>query len=70
MEQAYITLGISIVGAIAWAIRLEGRVNTVEKVTELKHTDLKELINTKFDSISSRLERIERALNGALLKHD
>lgn len=68
-------LGIvsTIMGVVAWALRLEGRINTAEKLTETKdelymqkHNDLKELINSKFDTADNRLERIERALNGAL----
>ncbi len=65
--------GGTILTVVAWAFRLEGRVNTAEKLNEQqevlrdgKHADLKELINTKFDAQDKRLERIERALNGGL----
>ena len=57
---AYVTT--SAFGVIVWALRLEGRINTADQ----KYLDLKELINTKFDSVSDRLERIERSLNGYL----
>ena len=56
----------AIIGGVVWAVRLEGRVNTAIQ----RHEDLKELINTKFDAIEQRLDRIERALNGALHPHD
>ena len=52
----------SIFCIIAWALRLEGRVNTADQ----RHLDLKELINTRFDSVDDRLDRVERSINGHL----
>ena len=58
-----ITFGLAYVfAAVIWGIRLEGRVN----VQEQRHADLRELISTRFDTVESRLERIEKALNGML----
>ena len=58
-----ITFGLAYVfAAVIWGIRLEGRVN----VQEQRHTDLRELINTRFDALDTRLERVEKALNGML----
>lgn len=57
-----VTTTTVVVGAIAWAVRLESKI----QLSDQKHTDLKELIESKLDSIADRLERIERAMNGAL----
>jgi hypothetical protein len=42
--------------------------NRVAKL-ETKQEDLPTLIEAKFDAVEMRLDRIERSLNGALLKH-
>ena len=60
--ELFIYAATLIVGIIVWAVRLEGRINTADQ----KHLDLKELIEAKFEGLDNRLERIERALNGAL----
>lgn len=77
MFNAIITvMGAAILGIFGWAFQLNSRVS----VQETKHDDLKDLINTKMDalkdniefnynSISARLDRIERAMNGALKGH-
>jgi hypothetical protein len=54
-----------VVGGLIWALRLEGKVNLQEQ----RSTDLKELINERFDHTDERLSRIERSLNG-YLRHD
>jgi hypothetical protein len=60
-----ISLGASwVIGVVVWAFRLEGRINTNEQ----RHLDLKELINTRFDALDRRLERVERTLNGKLVR--
>jgi hypothetical protein len=63
------TISIFIVGqaiaGIIWGVRLEGKVNLGDQ----RVTDLKELINQRFDSTDERLKRIERSLNGHL-RHD
>lgn len=50
---------------VIWGVRLEGKVNLQDQRT----TDLKELINARFDGTDQRLGRIEKALNGNL-RHD
>ena len=63
--------------AIVWGIRQEGRITVASEVLRQRLSDndkyqtqrvdaLKELINTKFDGIDDRLERMERAMNGYL----
>lgn len=59
MDPFY-SLGIAIVGAVVWGVRLEGRVNAAEQ----RHLDLKELINSQLGDINRRLSRIERSING------
>lgn len=51
---------------IIWGVRLEGRVNAAEAHDHAVKEHLKELLDVKFDSLTTRLERIERALNGSL----
>lgn len=69
MVSSLITIAIFLAGqvvvGIVWGVRLEGKVNLQEQRT----TDLKELINSRFDNTDDRLKRIERSLNGAL-RHD
>lgn len=69
MASAIITISLFVVGQVlvglTWAIRLEGKVN----VQEQRVSDLKELINSRFDGTDARLQRIERTLNGSL-HHD
>lgn len=66
MIGTLVTISIFLAGqvivGIVWGVRLEGKVNLQEQRT----TDLKELINTRFDSTDERLKRIERAMNGSL----
>ena len=50
------------VGVIVWSVRQEGKI----KLQDQKIVDLKELINARFDASDTRLERIERSLNGSL----
>lgn len=49
-------------GVLGWAVGIEPRI----QVQATKLTDLKELILDKLTSMDKRLERIERAMNGAL----
>lgn len=49
-------LGTALLGVIGWAFQLSSRVSVLEQ----QHVDLKELINTRFDSVDIRLERIEK----------
>jgi hypothetical protein len=69
MVSILVTISIfiigQVIGGIVWGVRLEGKVNLQDQRT----TDLKELINTRFDSTDERLKRIERSLNGHL-RHD
>ena len=53
-------LSICVVAIIAWAFKIESKVNVLAQ----QHDDLKELINTRFDASDSRMERIEKGLNG------
>lgn len=72
--QIFATLTASlIVASVVWGLRLEGRVNTTqqqivdkEKFDNARNEAMKELLETKFDSVDDRLERIERALNGSM----
>jgi Tfp pilus assembly protein PilO len=61
--------GTSIVGALGWAFHINSKVDVQKALQEQKHTDLKELINIRFDSSDKRLERIEKSLNGRLKDH-
>lgn len=58
---------LTTVGGIVWAVRLEGRVNTQERIAELQteindkdHKELKELVQ----GVDTKLDRlIERSAN-------
>lgn len=54
------------VAAFGWVLQLGNRIT----ILETQQPDLKELINSQFDDVSQRLDRIERAMNGALKGHD
>lgn len=49
------------IGVLGWAVGIEPRI----QVQETKITDLKELILVQLTGMNHRLDRIERALNGA-----
>ena len=49
----------TIVGIFGWTIQIGNRVS----VTEIKQEDLVTLINTRFDAVDNRLDRIEERLN-------
>ena len=55
-----LSIGVILIGAIVWAVRVEGRVNTLESM----HNDLKELFDSKLNDIKDRLVRIEKSING------
>ena len=55
-------LGTAFLLVVGWTIQLGNRVS----VTETKQMDLETLINTRFDAVDDRLDRIERSLNGYL----
>lgn len=65
MEFGTVILGglvTTVMAAFGWVNNIQSRVNVLEQ----QHDDLKELINTRFDDISRRLDRVERSLNGHL----
>lgn len=63
-------LGTAFFGALGWAfqkgVALSNRVTAIET----KQEDLPTLINAQFSDVSRRLDRIERAMNGALKGHE
>jgi hypothetical protein len=69
-------IGTLLLVTIGWAFRttstvsvLDERCNGLEKLLDIKDDDLRELISSRFDAIEGRLDRIERSMNGALVKH-
>jgi hypothetical protein len=58
----------TVLGAVSWGLRLEGRVDKQDSLAKQKHDDLKELMKVHFESLDRRLERIERSLNGHLVR--
>lgn len=70
-----IALGGAIIGAVVFGVRQEGKINQQTQRVD----DLKELINERFDGLAQvtlvskegldrRLDRIEKSLNGHLIK--
>lgn len=61
LEAIVGVLGVGLLGVIGWAIQLGNRVSVVES----QRNDLLVLINSKFEEVYRRLDRIERhVLNG------
>jgi hypothetical protein len=56
----------AIVGMFTWVFNGLTGLETRVAVLEQGRNDLKELIDTKFDDLGRRLDRIERSLNGHL----
>lgn len=58
LEAVVSFLGVATLAIFGWAFQLSNRVSVVETENE----GLKELINTKFDEVNRRLDRIEDKL--------
>lgn len=66
-------IGTVVTGVGGWVVKRHSDTNTLvvdldkrAAVVEQAFVDLKELINTRFDSSDQRIGRIERSLNGSL----
>jgi hypothetical protein len=66
LEAIVGVLGTAFIGTLGWAVQLSSRVSQIET----RHEDLLTLINSRFDEVSRRLDRIERAMNGTLKGHE
>lgn len=75
MAEVVIAVISTALVAVVWGIRQEGRITAQGDTLSQKIADndkfhlqrvdsLKELIETKFDGMDGRLERIERGMNG------
>lgn len=64
MEYVIGFLSTVLVASFGFAFSMNAKVN----VLETRHEDLLLLINSKFDGVNQRLDRIERSFNG-YLKH-
>ncbi len=60
LEAIIGVMGTAFLAVLGWAIQLSGEV----KVIKAEHDGLKELIESKFDGVNQRLDRIEKAMNG------
>jgi hypothetical protein len=54
------------IAVVGWAYNLGNRVTKVET----QYEGIEELINARFDAVEHRLERIERSMNGHLIKDE
>lgn len=71
--SVYMYITSAVLGGVVWAVRQEGRITGVsnsilnlEKISDQRADDAKELVNVKLEAIDKRLERIERLiLNGS-----
>ena len=59
LEVLISIVGMGLLGVIGWAFTLNSRVS----VLEADKVSLKELIDSKLDNITTRLDRIERKLD-------
>ena len=59
-----LTAALTVVGAVVWAVRVEGRVNGHDRlfIEREKHVD------TRHAELQTRLERIEQTLDGIYAK--
>jgi hypothetical protein len=62
LESLIGILGVAFLGVAGWMTNLGNRVSVIEAQFEA----LKELIETRFDDMDRRLERIEKSMNGRL----
>lgn len=63
-------IGTAAFAAIGWIFQKGIAVSTRVSVIETRQEDLPDLINARFADVSRRLDRIERAMNGALKGHE
>ena len=54
------SIAVTLVGAVAWAVRVEGRVNSHAELFKARESQLFE----RHQEIQRRLERIERKVDG------
>lgn len=69
MMESYLSSFIVVISGmllsvIAWAFTTQSRVS----VLETKDIDLKKLIEVQFTAVNTRLDRIDKSLNGHLFK--
>jgi len=60
LEAIVGVLGMAFLGVFGWTVQLGNRVSVIET----QQASLKELIETKFEEVNRRLDRIERGMNG------
>jgi hypothetical protein len=58
------------VGIIGWAVQLNSRVSVIESQWKDLETFLDRIMDSKFEDIARRLDRIERSMNGHLKDKD
>lgn len=62
-------LATSVFGIIGWAFRLEGRVSSSKELSDQQSISLEKLLDSKFEGVHVRLERIEKVMNGHYNKY-
>lgn len=69
---ALITLGIALVGAIVWIIRLEGKVKILESLINGERGIFKILdrVETKLDNVSNTLIEVRQELKDLTKDHE
>ena len=63
-------MGSVIVGIVGWVFHTNSKVNVIDQKHEDFKESLKELIDSKFEAVGDRLERIEKVLNGTMRHYD
>lgn len=56
MIEAIVALGLAFIGGVIWLVRLEGRINAVEKANERTQTDV-DMLRVKHEALDSELVR-------------
>jgi hypothetical protein len=68
LEAIIAILGTTFVGSVAWVFHSITGLETRVSVIDSQYKDLTTLIESRFDDVSRRLDRIERGMNGHLPK--
>lgn len=64
MFEAFISIfGSGVVGALGWVFVRGVNLGIRVTVLESRHLDIVTLLNSRFDNVEDRLERIERSID-------
>ena len=62
-------ISTAVIGSIGWLFVSHTEVKSSVSVLKQRDEDYTTIMNAQFNSVNQRLDRIERAMNGALKGH-